>query len=180
VDIDPVPDLTAAEIKWLQQLLLETRNVMLGTVNDDGTAHLTPLTNGFAFTSVRRFKPKLRFYWSSFPDTKHSANIRRASQAEVAVCNSASDKPSLRFKITARELKLSEVPKALAILNLIRQRFPQLAQRKLKEFKEPKSRRLYVAEITEVYVPVPQLRDGEHIGDTHILLPQEVLRGFDA
>jgi hypothetical protein len=181
VDIDPIPDLSA-EITWSRRLLRKTRNVTLGTVNADDSAHLTVLTNGFVFA------PNLHFYWWSFPDTNHSENIRRTGEAELLIYNSASSRNSLRLKVIARELESSEIPEALAILNRIRQRFRRsrwmpwlkLAKRQPEEFTGAYPKRLYMAEVAEVYVPVPRLSNGRHIGDTHALVQEEALRGFEA
>lgn len=166
------------EIAWARHLLLNQRDVVLGTVHD-GEPHMTVLYSGFCSADGG-----LRTHWISFPTTRHSRYIdegRSAAAAPVGftavkflLFDSSSVKVSLKLDGHARRVPEAGIEEALVLFEAVRARKGDLPVAGRPEVP-------YEAVITRALIPVPlRTADGLHVGETYAEVPLTALHGFDA
>jgi len=128
-----------------EKLILNTvRHIAMATVNEDGSAHNTPLF--FIYN-----KDVSKIYWGSHPNSLHSRNIEREKTAYVVVFDSKEwGQGGLYLSLGgAHRVGAEELPEALNVHNEARKRWGK-GPLKIEYYQSPNGQHMYVADVTKI------------------------------
>jgi hypothetical protein len=166
-------------------LLLNTRNIVLGTVGSDGNSHTTVLSKNFAMRSIGSAQdPILSFLFWSFAATRHALNIKQNPEQllRLQFLRTDADYGAVALHGFGSRLEYEDIRKVLPGFNDRRARMEALPPRDLSEFTGPDNPKamyqILLSDTAELPVQASDA-EGNWVHDTFISVPLRGLVDFD-
>ncbi len=131
-----------------KELIADIHHVPLATVNEDGSAHNTPV--------FMAFNDQLTGFWSSHPETLHSHNIARDPRIFLVVFDSREGHGGLFIRALAQVIEdEAEVKRALKLLTRLKEPMDS-RMGKATDYLMPDGQRLYKAVPVQLWINMSQ------------------------